>query len=300
MSKEEENRTKIKRRPGDRWNGYKVRTLPPMMYVTPFVMKTRGDASNYFDSRVDVTEITNYIRHKSVEEGLTGFGFMHVLIAAYVRTLAQYPALNRFVAGQRIFHRHEILLSMMVKKELSLNAQESVIRPVFDIKDTVYDVYNKMSREIEVAVKTGDTTNMDNVARTIVNLPAPLLRGFIGLMSILDYFGIMPKLIYRASPFHGSLFITNLGSLGIMPIYHHLYNFGDLPIFIAFGKMYRDYRFDKEGKPELRKYIDLKIVTDERITDGHYYANAFKHLEKILAHPELLDTPPETVVEDVK
>ena len=115
----------------------------------------------------------------------------------------------------------------------------------------------------------------------------------------MDYFGIMPKIINKASPFHASIFISNLGSLGIQPIYHHLYNFGNCPVFITFGSLYRKNELDSEGNVVKKKYIDYTIVTDERITDGHYYADAMKELSRILKNPSVIDVSPETVVEDI-
>ena len=74
--------SKRKKRLGDRHDGRRVRTLPPMQYVTAFVMKQRCDACNYFQSRVNLASIMPYIRHKTREEKLVGFGFMHVMVAA--------------------------------------------------------------------------------------------------------------------------------------------------------------------------------------------------------------------------
>jgi pyruvate/2-oxoglutarate dehydrogenase complex dihydrolipoamide acyltransferase (E2) component len=48
-----------------------------------------------------------------------------------------------------------------------------------------------------------------------------------------------------------------------------------------------------------RKYVDCKFTVDERIVDGYYYAAFFKHYKRILAHPEILDNPPEVVVADI-
>ena len=48
-----------------------------------------------------------------------------------------------------------------------------------------------------------------------------------------------------------------------------------------------------------RKSVGLKVVNDERICDGHYYASAFKLLLGLLRHPERLEVPPEAIVEDV-
>ena len=106
---------KRKKRFGDRYDGYRVRSLSPMSYIVPFIMKTRNDASNLFSSSVELGRIENYKKKKRREDGLSGFGFLHVVLAAYVRLVSQKPAMNRFVAGQRIYqHGEDITVSMMV------------------------------------------------------------------------------------------------------------------------------------------------------------------------------------------
>ena len=96
------------------------------------------------------------------------------------------------------------------------------------------------------------------------------------------------------------MFVTSMGSLGIPPIFHHLYNFGNLPVFLSYGAKYEEKTLNDDGTVTKKRYMDFTVVTDERICDGHYYASAFKYLKSILKNPEVLDNPPENVVEDVK
>jgi len=42
----------------------------------------------------------------------------------------------------------------------------------------------------------------------------------------LDKINLLPKSIIDLSPFHSSIFVTNVGSIGLDTIYHHIYNFG--------------------------------------------------------------------------
>lgn len=291
---------KRKKRFGDRYDGYRVRSLSPMSYVSPFIMKTRNTSSNLFSGSVELGRIENYIKKKRREDGLSGFGFLHVILAAYVRMISQKPALNRFIAGQRIYQAGEdITVCMMVKKSMELNAQETAIKVILKPDDTAYDVYRKLEEAVAEARKDGDSNLFDNVARVINYMPALVLRAFVALLQFMDYFGFMPKIIHKASPFHSSMFITNLGSLGIPPIYHHLYDFGTCPIFIAFGAKRTALEVQKDGTVEKHKYVDYTVVSDERITDGHYYANAFKQLDWILRHPDSLDEKPEQIIPDV-
>ena len=101
------------------------------------------------------------------------------------------------------------------------------------------------------------------------------------------------------SPFHGSLFITSMASLGLPPIYHHIYNFGNVPVFIAFGVTEKKQVLKKDGTVEEKKILNYTLVMDERICDGYYYASAFRMFNGILRSPKQLDTPPEQVVEHV-
>ena len=289
---------KRRRRLGDRYDGRRVRSLPPMQYITPFVMRTRNDAHVFFETRLEVSNAEEYIREMR-RKGLPGFGFMHLVIAAYVRVISQRPAMNRFISGQRIYQREDIVLSMMVKKGMKLNDQETSIKPEFEPTDTVYEVYEKVQAAIENARAEPDSTPLDSVARALFKIPALILRFFVFLMNGLDYFGIMPKVIHRASPFHASIFMSNLGSLGIRPVFHHLYNFGNVPAFLTFGAKRTEYVPQRDGSLERKKYIDYTVVMDERISDGHYMASALKYLEHLLKYPHELDVPPETVETDV-
>ena len=161
------------------------------------------------------------------------------------------------------------------------------------------NVYRKMNEKID-EIKYGDQdNNTEQVAGALLKLPRFLLRFAIGCLRVMDYFGVIPQKLLDASPFHGSMIITDMGSLGIPPIYHHLYNFGNLPMFIAFGAKRKAVELDREGKPVERKYIDFMAVMDERVCDGYYYASSFKYMKMFMHNPALLEVPPEKVVEDL-
>ena len=135
---------------------------------------------------------------------------------------------------------------------------------------------------------------------SISKIPNILLSFAIWFLRILDYFGWLPIEIQNFSPFHASMFITSMGSLGIPPIYHHLYDFGTMPGFCAFGAKRTEKYLNAQGDTITKKYVDFTWVTDERICDGFYYAAALKRIKSILLHPEVLDNPPEEVKEDVE
>lgn len=294
MSKTE--KPKRKRRFGDRKDGRKVRTLCPMNYVSPYIMPDRDSASNFIADSFDTEAIDNYIYEKR-RQGYKGFGTLHVLVTAYVRVLSQRPGLNRFINRQKIYARNNIEIMMAVKKELRLDAEETVVKimPSPDITAAeLYELFNKTITESRTA-----DSDFDNTAKVINYIPGLLKKFTVWLLKTMDYFGLLPRFLLKVSPFHGSMFITSMASLGIPPIYHHLYDFGNVPLFLSYGAKRKQNELADDGTVVKKTYIDYRFVTDERICDGHYYASALKLFKEYLQNPWVLDNPPETVVEDI-
>ena len=285
-----------KKRWGDRKEGRRVRSLPAMSYVSPFIMKERNDAQNHFEDVIDITNIEHYLDEKH-KEGYTDLSLLHVLLAAYARVVSERPGINRFLAGQRIYARKNIECVMTIKKELSLESPDTCIKVQIDPRDNVYNVYKKFQTTAKAAIQ--QESDFDNVAGVLTKLPRPLLRGIISFLKWLDYHGKLPKPLMNVSPFHGSVIITSMGSLGIPAIYHHLYDFGTLPVFISYGSVFTADAIKRDGTRERHHFITLKVVTDERICDGYYYASAFKRIKRYLLHPEILDNTLDSVTEDI-
>ena len=285
-----------KKRWGDRSDGRRLREIQPISVVVPFLMRTRSDAQNHFEDVIDITNIENYLDKKH-SEGYTDMTLLHVILAAYVRVVSERPWINRFVAGQRLFARNTIDCVMPIKKEMSLEAQDTNIKVRFDPRDNIYNVYKKFQKVALDAME--NDTGFDNTAGILKKLPRFLLRATVAVFRFLDYRGLLPKGLLNVSSFHGSMIITSMGSLGVPAIYHHLYDFGTLPLFFSYGNIFTADAIKRDGTRERHHFVTLKAVMDERICDGYYYASCFKKLKRFLLHPELLDVSPEKVVEDL-
>lgn len=279
--------------------GRRIRGGIPMDAISPFIMASRLGAANSFFASADISKCEELIRQKR-KEGMHGLGMMHIFMAAYVRAVSQRPGINRFIRGQRVYARNDIQICMTIKKELRLNAPETVIKISAVPEHTLTDIYDALSKEIAQGKQEGDQNGMDNVARFLIKLPRVFLKFAVGTLRFLDYFSLLPTVLTSLSPFHGSMFISNLGSLGIPPVFHHLYNFGNLPVFITMGAKRTEYVLNSKGEPEKRRLIDFTFTCDDRICDGHYYASAFKLFKKLIENPEQLFSPPKSVIQDIK
>lgn len=284
---------------GDRVDGRRIRSLPPVNYIIPYIMVNRNGSSNLFEEAFEITNVDRYIRQKR-REGLTNFGIMHVFLTAYCRGVAKYPGVNRFIAGQRIYSRGEdIQFCMTIKKDMTTDGAETEIKLHLSPRDTVYDVYKKMNDAIVKVKNTPLDAGVDNTAYALTMIPGVVLKFFVWFLKTLDYFGLLPKFLLEVSPFHGSIFFTSMGSLGIPPVYHHLYDFGNLPVFGSFGCKRRALELQEDGTVVQRKYIDFRFTLDERTVDGFYYAAFLKYYKRLIQHPEVLDEAPAEIVKDM-
>ena len=274
----------------------RVKTISPMSAVIPFIMVNRTGSQNFISDSVDIEKVEKYIKEKQTQ-GMQNISMMHVMIAAYIRLVSQRPALNRFIRGQRVWTRKNVEVSLTIKKEMSLDSSDTVVKITLPPSATLEDVYTALNNEI-VSHRANPGGDFDDTARAFTRLPGLIFKFAVASLRFLDYFGLMPKAIAKVSPFHCSYFITSMGSLGIPPIYHHLYDFGSCPVFFSFGAKRRAYEIDNTGLVRRRQYMDFTFVLDERICDGYYYASALKLLKNILKNPWQLDEVP-TVIPDI-
>ena len=281
---------------GDRYDGWRVRKVDALFSVVPFILPTRVDSQVFFEVKISIDIAEAFIRkHK---EEIPDLSIMHVVMASLVRLFSQRPYLNRFIVWNKIFARNHMSFSLAIKRSMTDEGEETVIKPYFLPTDTLQDVVRKTKLELTNNQQVGQENSSDSISKLMGFLPDFLLRSVIFFVKQLDKIGLMPKVFFEASPFHTSLFLTNLGSIGIESIYHHLYEVGTCSIFAAIGRKNKKNILNKDGSILPTKSMLLKFVLDERICDGFYYASSMRMLEKILSNPSVLLLPPEQVIVD--
>ena len=281
---------------GRRSDGRRLKTIPTFFKVIPCIMPERDDSQVYFKQDIVLSNLDAYI-DKKAEEGIR-LSYMNIIYAAMVRIIAERPYLNRFAMNGSLYARNKIYVSLVIKKNFSDEGTETSIKLPFDGTENIFEIKEKLDSAIEKNKDNAVTNNTDNLAKALSLIPGVAIRLAVKFLTFLDKHGIMPKSIIEASPFHTSVFLTNVGSLGIDSIYHHLYNFGTTSMFFAMGKKKKSYVYDDDEIHE-EKCITLAFVGDERICDGYYYATSFKQLSKYLKKPELLETHAE-VKQDIE
>lgn len=271
---------------GYRSDGRKLKNIPPFFRIIPQVMRTRSDSQVYYDYDMPIKEMDEYINRKAAE-GIK-VSYMNIVYAALVRLIALRPRLNRFVMNGRTFARNEIYISLAIKKSLSDDGQETTIKLPFNGSENIFEIKEKLDSMISENKEVAKVNETDTLATTLSLIPNFILKMAVSIIMFLDKHGMLPKFIIKASPFHTSAFLTNVASLGIDAIYHHLYDFGTTGLFLAMGKKKKSYIYDDENFKE-EKCISLAFVCDERICDGYYFASSVKMFNRYLKKPELLE-----------
>lgn len=284
---------------GLRSDGKRIKKLPAIQKIMPHIMKARHDSQNLFKYPCRCEPLDAFIKEQR-DLGIS-YNYMHLVIASLVRVIALRPQTNRFVINGRIFRRDKIMVSFVVKKSLRDDAEETTVKLEFDGTENIDDVKKAMDEAIAKNNYVAAKNNTDKLAKLLTSTPNFLIKFLVGFVKFLDKHGCLPKKVIKASPFHTSIFVTNLKSIKIDYIYHHLYDFGTTSLFVSMGKEQLTPVVSNDGKQlEIGKVMHLGIVTDERFCDGFYFANTLRLWKRIMENPNVLKEKLDDIVHDVK
>ncbi|MDR2623341.1 MAG: hypothetical protein LBC39_02040 [Methanobrevibacter sp.] len=318
--KDESRSYKREKQKGERWDGYLIRSTSSFQKLMPYLMNTRDGSSIYFKNTFDATRIVEYLNKKNeelnekvfnnssdcntadIQENFNSklsekYTYNHFFMTAITRVIAMRPHLNRFIAGKKIYQRHNIELAYVVKKQFSDDGEESVTISKFERDSNIYDVVKILNPVIN-GVKDGSDDEHGDFLNTFLKFPSFIVSFVVTLMNFFIVLGHCPVFLRKMDVMQCSAFVSNLGSIDLatVPI-HHLYDRGTCSVFITVGKV-RKVKSDHVGAS--KKYeVEISVTMDERVTDGFYLINSLKVLQEILNDPEQLNKRLKEVPMDV-
>jgi hypothetical protein len=274
----------------NRPDGHYLRDVQPLRRILPFIMRGRNESVAYFPLDVELTLLRSFLDAANRERAEAPWRLFHVVVAALVRTLVLRPQLHRFVVGRRLYQRHELQISFAVKKEFSDEAPITTVKITFQPQDTLTEVARRLDEAICSARETAPTA-----AEREVSLLARLPRFINTLIFVaqrwLDAHNLLPAALIRDDPMYASVFVANLGSLGLDAPYHHLYEYGTIPFFCVIGQARLAPVVVTGNRLEAREVLPLRFTMDERIADGFYAARSLELFRSFLEKPKQLMAP---------
>ena len=266
-------------------DGTRVKNLPPLVAAIPYIMPKRYDAWNTITENIDEEVIKEFIRDQR-RQGVR-LNHMSVIISAYYKASLENPKLNYFVMNRKIYKRNHFCVSFVIMKKLADGSpSETTLKVYLEPEDTVFTVNEKIKSAIAANEKTEQSNSTDHFARFMFSVPG-LPRFVVGLAYFLDKHGLLPRKVIDLSPFHTSLFITNLASIKTSFIHHHCYEFGTTSVFVCMGKPVPNYISGDLTK----KMMPIGVVMDERICTGYEYAAFCNDFRRYMRLPRMLEYP---------
>ena len=273
-----------------RKDGKKVKGLEGVERLMPIFLPSREGSVNKYLFSESTKYFDDYIKLKKETDGIH-YSYRDIVIAIMVRCLKCLPRLNRFITAKRFYQRNSIDIAMMVHRSIKGDTPEVVAKATFIGDETISEVKDIFDDAINAAIKT--STESDKTATKMSKMPMFLLKASVRMLRIFDHFGwLSKKFLFKVSPFHSSIFFTDLKSIGIEYIFHHLYNFGNCPFFVALGKEQVVPVVNNDGQVVADKVFQMGLSIDDRCIDGLYLAFTLKLMRKIIRNLSVLERPP--------
>jgi hypothetical protein len=265
-----------------------VATVHPVRRIMPFLISSKNGGFVLFEQQVPVAAVRSFLTTvnagRAPERVVTLF---HLVLRAIGLALTEFPRLNRFVAGSRLYERRGIWLSFSGKQRMERDAPLYTAKLLFDPNEPLDAMVDRIAALVGEG-RSGRENSTDREIKAFLRLPAPMLRAGVRLVRRLDAWGLLPASFSRGDPLYASVFVANLGSVGLDAAYHHLYEYGTIPIFVTIGRLHRVPFVQADGSVTSREVVALRYTYDERVEDGFYAARALERLQALLEHPEAL------------
>jgi hypothetical protein len=272
-------------------DGTRIKGLSAVRRMMPYLMKGRGESVVFFEQVLDMTEAIAFIDewNKTHERKLTPF---HLVLSACGKALHARPGLNRFVSGGRIWQRKGCFVSFAAKKAFADDAplvtvKMEVPRGDEPLPDTVHRIHASVGEG-----RSDKERTVDKEVKLATSLPGFLLALVLGFLRLLDRFNLLPGALIRNDPLYASLFVANLGSVGIDRVWHHLYEYGTVSLFCAIGELKPRVVPGPDGQPVVKPTLRLRYSFDERINDGFYCAASLGIVREYVENPRLFAERP--------
>lgn len=268
-----------------RADGTRVPNVHPVRRIMPFVMPTRNGAFVLFEQQIPTEPLRRVLEplnaNRAPERRVTLF---HCVLRAVGVALTEFPRLNRFIAGSKLYDRRGIWLSFSAKQRLERDAPIFTTKLEFRPTESLVGMVDRALALLGEG-RSGKETASDREIKGFLRLPAPLLRFAVRAQRVLDGWNLLPPSLLEHDPLYASAFLANLGSVGLDAAFHHLYDYGSVPIFVTMGRVHRAPVVLDDGSVSSREVFALRYTYDERVEDGFYAARALERLAAVLGDP---------------
>jgi hypothetical protein len=253
-----------------------TRDIAPYRRMLAHVTPNRGSAEVSFRQTVDLGRTLPWLKANSTEE--RPLRLLHVYLAAAARVLHERPRLNRYCTGTRFFQRDGVWVTVSAKKSLDDGAKVVMLKIPLLADDTPHSIQERLAEALAPS-RRGEVIAQEKEFDLFLALPDFMVGWAVSLAHWLDRRHWLPGFLVDPDGLFTSMVVANLGSVGLDAAGHHLYEWGNCPLFVVIGRIDQDR-------------VEVQYTFDERVEDGLYCALSLKVLLSLLEDPEGSFTAP--------
>ena len=267
----------------NRPDGTLVGDVPGYRQMMPYLMPNKNESQVYIKYTIDMENALALLERPP--ENLKGkLTITMLLLRALTLVLDEFPRMNRFVSGKRIYQRNKITFSFSAKKAFDQAAPLVVIKMDFDPRETMEEMCDRITARLSVG-RSDKKSYTDKETNLVLRLPRFGIRFVVWALRTLDFYNLLPWSFIKNDLFYASLFVANLGSVDLESGYHHLYEYGNIPHFVSLGRV-KKMPVVRDDQVVVRRVAEIKVSYDERAEDGFNGALGLNRLQEYLENPE--------------
>lgn len=274
----------------DRFDGKYIKDIDSMHFIMPFMYPDRCDNQAFFSFQIDLSNLNEYIKKKNSDNPDYKYNMYQCIVTAVLKTITLRSKLSMFVHNRKMYKRNGVSAAFTVKQEFSDDGGEVLCfihsKPEWNIDD----VHNEMKRQLLKLKQKGYVDESTSFMDKFNKIPKFISRPILRFVCWLEKKGKIPTALVETDPYHSSVVLANLGSIGLPEGYHHLTNWGTTSMFLVVGQAGR-MPFYENDEVIFKDGVKFGFTVDERIADGYYFSKSMKMMQLFLENPELLDKP---------
>jgi hypothetical protein len=263
-------------------DGDLVRDEGPVRLIMPYLMRRRNESAVYQQSLYRVGAARAWLRaYNRAHRGHPATLF-HLVAYGCAVALHEKPRLNRFVAGHRLWQRRGVSIAFVAKTAMTETAPDTTVKLEIPRGLAFSDFSRQLVSLVDGAREGGRT--VDREVALVMRLPGPVVRLLVDLARCLDHWHLLPGFLTEHDPMYSSLFLANLGSVGVSDAWHHLFEYGTCSIFGTVSAVRRHAFADRQGVTS-EEGLDVRWTLDERIDDAFSAARALAIVQQVVEDP---------------
>jgi hypothetical protein len=261
-------------------DGDRIPDLSRMRKFMPFVSPRRNDALVLYQTEIELDNANAFLEElNSRRPADSQATLFHLYLRAAAQAIQERSNINRFVAGGRLWQRNHLAITFSAKLELADGSPMVTVKRTFLEDESLDEMIDSILENLR-ARRKGRENRSDKEMKLALEFPPFVIRAGLWLLDKANHWNLLTRKMIDDDPLFATLFVANLGSVGLAAGYHHLWEYGTCSMFGVIGGFRR-----REDGVEI---MNVNYSYDERIEDGMYAGIAMDNLKAKLENPEQL------------